>query len=220
MKKLFVWDFHGTLEKGNENASREITNKTLAKFGYARRLSKKEAIKLYGKKWYEYYEYLLPDEPHEIHLKLQESSFEWPDAEAIVAKHMKPNNHSSEVVRSIRDKGHAQVLLSNTTEHALPIFIRLAGLSEYFNKGNAFAIAAHSRDAVTTKIQVLEKFINDNNLEHHLVVIGDSLKDMELAERENAKGYFYRHAGSEINMKWPVNIKPINDLRKVLNEVL
>jgi len=77
VKKLFVWDFHGTLEKGNENASRAITNNVLAKFGHKVRLSKHDAIKLYGKKWYEYYEYLLPNEPHEVHLTLQANSFDW-----------------------------------------------------------------------------------------------------------------------------------------------
>jgi len=219
MKKLFVWDFHGTLEKGNENASQEITNEVLAKHGYKQRLSDQDSIKLYGKKWYQYYEYLLPDEPHQKHLALQADSFEWPTAEAIVAKHMKPNDHAAEVVNAIRTKGHLQVLLSNTTEYALPIFVRLAGLSEYFDASNAFAIAAHSKDAIHTKVQVLEDFIQDHKLEHNLAVIGDSLSDMELAKREHAKGYYYRHPGLAIDKDLAPNVITIHDLRDVLAEV-
>ena len=132
---------------------------------------------------------------------------------------MKPNDHAIEVVKTIEEKGHAQILLSNTTEYALPIFVRLAGFGQYFDKSNAFAIAAHSRDAVTTKIQVLEKFIQDNRLEHHLIVIGDSMKDMELAKREHAKGYFYRHPGFEIDVDWPANTEPITNLKEVLKEL-
>jgi len=133
---------------------------------------------------------------------------------------MKPNDHALEVVRTIKNKGHAQVLLSNTTEYALPIFVRLAGLSKYFDQSNAFAIPAHSRDAITTKMHVLEKYIAANQLGHHLVVIGDSPKDMALAEREHATGYFYRHPGLEMDINWPEHITPISDLRDILAEVL
>ena len=219
MKKLFVWDFHGTLEKGNEHASREITNNVLAKRGYKRQLTKSETIKLYGKKWYEYYEYLLPNESHQTHVKLQAESFEWPTAEAIVAKHIKPNDHSLEVVQTIHAAGHPQLLLSNTATYALPIFVRLAGLSDYFTDQNAIAISAHVRDVVTTKQMVMERYMAEHNLEHHLVVIGDSLKDIELAKREDAKGYLYRHPGLELEAKIPANVTKISDLREVLAEL-
>lgn len=219
MKKLFVWDFHGTLEKGNEKASQEITNKVLAIHGYRQRLDNQVNIILYGKKWYQYYEYLLPNESHITHLELQANSFGWPGAEAIVAKHMQPNDHAAEVVKTIKDAGHAQILLSNTTEHALPIFIRLAELSKYFDSSNAFAVASHSRDAVRTKANVLEEYIAANRLEHNLVVIGDSVKDMELAKIEHAKGYYYRHPGLEVETDLHQNVTTIHDLRDVLAEL-
>lgn len=37
--KLFVWDFHGFLEKDNEKAVVEITNMVLSQFDYEERLS-------------------------------------------------------------------------------------------------------------------------------------------------------------------------------------
>jgi phosphoglycolate phosphatase-like HAD superfamily hydrolase len=220
MIKLFVWDFHGTLEKGNENASREITNNVLAKNRYKQRLTKQESIKLYGNKWYKYFEYLLPQEPHDTHVRLQAESFEWPQAEVIVAKYLQPNDYAIEVIETIRAKGHAQVLLSNTTTNALPIFIRLAGLSDYFNSHNAIAISAHSRDVTTTKMEVLEKYRKTNGLsKHNLIIIGDSLKDMELATLKQAKGYYYRHPGLIREKVLPINVRPINDLRAVLDEL-
>ena len=219
MKKLFVWDFHGTLEKGNENASLEITNNVLAKHGYRQRLTKQDSINQYGKKWYQYYEYLLPDEPHETHLTLQAESFDWPEAKAIVAKHMSANDYAELVVSTINDKGHDQILLSNTAEYALPIFVRLAGLSKYFDARNAFAIAAHSRDAVRSKAGVLEEYIESKGLERNIIVIGDSMSDMKLAEREHAKGYYYRHPGLAMDVVLPRNVTPINDLRDILTEL-
>ncbi|NGX27937.1 MAG: hypothetical protein K940chlam1_00109 [Candidatus Anoxychlamydiales bacterium] len=69
--KLFVWDFHGVLEKGNDVAVIEITSSVLKKIGFKRFLTLREAKLLTGKKWYEYFAYLLPDEPLKIHLDLQ-----------------------------------------------------------------------------------------------------------------------------------------------------
>ena len=62
MKKLFVWDYHGTLEKGNDEVVLAYTNMALEEMGYERRLTREENLKLYGILWYKYFEYLLPDE--------------------------------------------------------------------------------------------------------------------------------------------------------------
>lgn len=219
MNKLFVWDFHGTLEKGNELAALEISNKALEKHGFDERFKKEDATKLYGKKWFEYFEYLLPDESHDVHVTLQQDSFEWPDAEAIVATHMLPNDHAFEVVSAIKQAGHEQILLSNTTLKALPIFVRLAGLSEFFDESNAFAVAAHSRDVKRTKYHVLDDYMRTSRAKD-IIVIGDSMNDMKLADRADAKGYLYRHKGLAVPNDLPPHITVINDLRKVLVEVV
>ena len=46
--KLFVWDLHGVLEKGNEIALLEISNIILKKFGYLEKFSIEDCIKLNG----------------------------------------------------------------------------------------------------------------------------------------------------------------------------
>jgi phosphoserine phosphatase len=77
---------------------------------------------------------------------------------------------------------------------------------------------AHSKEVVRTKAHVLEEYLATKKYED-VVVIGDSLNDMELAKMERAKGYFYRHPGQSLDVKLGMNIKPINDLREVLLEV-
>lgn len=49
MKKLFVWDFHGTLEKGNEFAAIEMSNLALAQLGFHQRFGTHHATELYGR---------------------------------------------------------------------------------------------------------------------------------------------------------------------------
>jgi len=78
--KLFVWDFHGVLESGTENTVFEISNQVLEDFGYRERFTRQENHDLFGRKWYEYYEYLLPAQNHERHMSLQQASFVMSDS--------------------------------------------------------------------------------------------------------------------------------------------
>src|SRR3990167_7653494 len=220
MKKLFVWDFHGTLEKDNEYAAIEISNYALEKLGFKEHFDRKHAVQLYGKKWYEYFEYLLPNEPHKTHVLLQETSFNWPEAEAIVAKHMKPNDHVQEVLKAIKDIGHSQIVISNTSTYALPIFLRLAGIDKFFDNTTSFAVMGHVREVKRSKADVIKEYLKSLNFKPTMVVIGDSEKDMQIAKQFGAKGYWYRHTHhpspkARKNTKFTV----INNLREVLKEV-
>src|SRR5579872_5108678 len=128
--KLFVWDFHGVLEKGNELAVIEISNKVLEDSGYKERFSQKDIFKLYGMKWYEYFEYLLPKLSHNDHLKLQQDCFTFAEKNIqIIADIIKPNNHSHEVIKKIKNAGHEQMIISNTRANDLSWFIKSVELN-------------------------------------------------------------------------------------------
>ena len=45
--KLFIWDFHGVLEKDNEHAVVEVTNQVLKEFNQDARLSLQELNLVY-----------------------------------------------------------------------------------------------------------------------------------------------------------------------------
>lgn len=55
MASLVVWDFHGTLERGNEYAVLETSNDVLEQWGYSERFTEEDAIRLYGLKWQAYF---------------------------------------------------------------------------------------------------------------------------------------------------------------------
>lgn len=74
--KLFIWDFHGVLEKDNEKAVIVISNKILEKNGFTERFSDCDINKLYGLKWYQYFKYLLPNLSTDECLKLQSDCLE------------------------------------------------------------------------------------------------------------------------------------------------
>lgn len=219
MKKLFVWDFHGTLEKGNELAVIEITNNALQKHGFVERLNEQDAITLYGLKWYEYFEFLLPNEPHETHVLLQHTCFEWPDVFKIIAKYLNPNDHALNVLARIQEAGHHQILISNTSTDALPQFVSLAKMDRFFDETNTFAVMAHAKEVKRTKAHVFEEFLENNKGYADVIVIGDSLKDTALAEAVEGKAFLYRHPELLVEKNLNARTMPISDLRDVLKEV-
>ncbi len=213
--KLFVWDFHGTLEKGNELAAGEISNKTLEAFGYSQRFTIEDGFKLYGKNWYEYFEYLLPEEPHEKHLELQAASFKCSNASPeIIAKYITPNDHAHDVLEAIKEAGHCQILISNTTPQSIKIFLNAVDMARFFPEGYVFAANGHSRAAGKIKNEILLDFLREKKFEE-IIVIGDSKKDINLID--GCVSYLYAHPGrtfraSEADYK-------IRNLREVLKEL-
>lgn len=212
--KLFVWDFHGTLEKGNEYAVLETSNIILQEHGYKEKFSQSQCQELYGKKWHEYFKYLLPNELHTKHLQLQEDCFSFSIAHPeIIAKYIELADHALEVLEIIKGK-HDQILISNTKPASLKVFMESVGISHIFPKGKSFATDAHAKNK--TKYNVLSKYLLKHNFEE-IITIGDSPGDVDLGKMVGAKTFLYTHLGQEFK-----NCEPdfrINDLREVLNFV-
>ena len=102
--KLFVWDLHGTLEQGNERAVVEMSNKIASEFGYEEQFTEEDGRRLYGLRWYEYYEYLLPNEPHERHVELQKACFDFSNTRAgsnMIAKYIMPSKNAYKILSKI-----------------------------------------------------------------------------------------------------------------------
>lgn len=215
--KLFIWDFHGVLEKGNELAVIDISNKALEELGYAVIFTRNDCDKLYGLKWWEYFQYLLPNEPREKHLALQERCFEISDnTPELVAKYIKPNDNAHKVLRAIKAKGHAQVIISNTQASALKMFLQVTGVDKFFDESTALAVDAHRPDVYKTKKDILKKYISDKNFDAY-VIIGDSSSDIALSELVGGTTYLYAHANREFK-NCSAHYK-IRDLTEILREL-
>lgn len=216
--KLFVWDLHGTLEQGNENAVVELSNIVLKRAGYSEQFSDELGRHLYGLKWFEYFENLLPSEPHERHLELQAAAFDLSNSKqgvATIASYIKPSLNSLDVLKAIHC-AHKQIVISNTVPESLPMFLRVLGMSEFFDEESALAVNQHSRDVKKTKIDVLNEYLNGKAFDE-IVVIGDSEGDMLLADSVKAKAYLYAHDGFEFRSD--KGHYKINDLKQVLVEI-
>ena len=216
MKKLFIWDFQWTLEKCNELAVREYINMSLEQEGYEKRLSDEECKMLYGKKIWEFFQYLCPNESAERCMELQGSFLKAElDHPEILMNCIKPNDGAIDVLEAIQNSSHDQFLVSNTEIHMLMPFIKSIGIERFFPEGYRFATNAHSGDQ-TTKHDVLKRFLDGKTFDQ-LVATGDSPHDLSFLEEHGGTTYLYAHPGWNFR-EYDATYK-IRDLREVLREL-
>jgi phosphoglycolate phosphatase-like HAD superfamily hydrolase len=214
--KLFVWDFHGVLEKDNDLAVLDISNHALEEAGYKERFSLEDAQQYNGLKWYEYFERLLPHLSSEKHRELQAACFRYAaDNLSVLEKHIKPNDHANEVLKKVHDAGQDQILVSNTRPSDLLWFISTVGLQSYLPETKVFGVNAHEEHG--TKKDALAQYLKGKKFDA-IIIIGDSQSDMILKDVAGGTTYFYSHP--HLTIKRAVQADYIiTDLRDVLAEL-
>jgi phosphoglycolate phosphatase-like HAD superfamily hydrolase len=207
MGKLFVWDYHGTIEKGNDKTVIEITNRVLERNGHNERLTEDKAAEWTGRHWWEYFWQLLPESPPETFSKYEAQCVaEFNAHPELMLKYIKPNDNVHEVLNSIAQK-HEQILISQVHREVLGHFIRAVGIERFFPEGRAFA----SLDEGNSKYQVLHSYLSGKTFDA-VIAIGDSPNDMI-----GTINYLYAHPGRQ-HRKCEAHHK-INNLLDILKEI-
>ena len=185
---LFVWDYHGTLEKGNERAVLELSNMALAQEGHSERFTQEHLHALYGKRWLQWFEALLPNTGAEVHAELQRVVLEidktHPD---IRRRYIRPNDNSHAVLDYL-GRAHEQIVISNC--HDIGFFLRLTEMEVQFPTWRRFATAATT--PAKSKQQLFDDYLNGKKPER-IVLIGDSPEDLSLRPADVT--YIYAHPG-------------------------
>jgi phosphoglycolate phosphatase-like HAD superfamily hydrolase len=211
--KLFVWDFHGTLEKGHEKTVVELMNAVLKENGHAAEADLVLLDNTYGRKWQKIFEELLPNETRETHLELEKKAVLFAHEHwDLVTQNIKPNDHSLDVLSKIAEHND-QILISAVGRDDLINFMKAVGVDSIFPEGKYFAVYDTDREP-TSKQQILENYLIGKQYEK-IINIGDSPGDM--IPVANSTHYLYVHAGRtfrECNPDYR-----INDLREVLKEI-
>lgn len=220
-KILFVWDFHGTLEKGNVKAVQELINRVMPMFGVDRSISLEKAIELYGLSWIDYCQAVYPEGNLELYQKMKKELQDLQWREHIVEKHIASTDHASEVLRTIKEKGHRNIILSNTSARAIQHFVQLVGLDRYID--NYIALDSHDAprqqlDVKQEKATRLADYIAGKQFKK-IIKIGDRESDISAGQTVGATTYFFRN---EFNKGHILSIQPdyeTNDLRDILREL-
>jgi phosphoserine phosphatase len=217
--KLFIWDFHGVLEKGNDNVVLEITNRALEIHGHSRQMTEKESEFLSGRLWCDYFAYLIPELHENERLLLQSTCIEiTQNSPEIFTKHVRLNDNAEQVLESIRSSQHTQILISNTQPKILDIYIELVGIEKYFPSTHRFGVdsSVHNRK---TKKDCLHEFLSLGENFDTIISIGDSPGDMDLINTPFIRGTSYLYSYPSRTHRLTQCHYKINDLRMVLQEI-
>jgi len=215
--KLFVWDFHGVLEQDNDLALIEVTNIILKKNGFKAKIDLKIRNLLYGRRWYEYFEHILPDENYSTHMDLTCQSYIYNDTHPEVStKYIKPANWAEKVLTQIQEKKHDQILISNTNTNSLNTYLNLVDLKKFFVDEKIFGTDSHRNKRPKTKFEYLQDYLIDKKFKE-IIIIGDALEEWKMADKLRAKFYQYAHEGKNFR-QCPI-CKRITDLRDILVEI-
>ena len=214
MRKLFVWDFHGVLEKGNEYAVVEVTNQVLEEFEADARLDIELCRKLYGRKWHKFFRLLCPDADEETIIAMVDRGVDISRITDVISKYIKPMDYAKEVLSKIKKAGHDNIIVSNTEPDVLKRYLDAVEIKSLVMHD----MGADSHKDVSgknSKIGLLKEFLKSKDYDE-IISIGDLDTDIELGKSIGATTYLFSQTGkfSEIDAHYK-----ISDLREVLKEL-
>lgn len=213
--KLFVWDFHGVLEKYNEYAVKEVSELVLREFGLRRPVTVQECLDLYGKKWGEYFRHFAPESEQEAIHQMVDMAVDIGLKGDIIRKHIKPNDYAHQVLETISQNGHKNLVMSNSTPEALELFLDAVGMSDMFDYKHG---ADHHRENAHEKNSKeiwLMQFLEKNQFEK-VIVIDDAFMGIEMGRNVGAVTYLFSRNGFNKTIKAD---HYISDLRDILTEI-
>ena len=221
MKILFVWDFHGTLEKDNVLAVQEILNKVMAYYRLEKKITLAETVKYYGLSCVDYFHYLHPRGNLKLWNEMKEMVRHYQKKCCIVEKYIKPADYAELVLKTIKKNKHKNIVLSNSKPFWIRYFVKLVKLENYIH--HIFGLDLHNivrknKDTSDMKYSVLKNFIKKNKFSK-IIKIGDRDSDIKAGKMMGATTYYVKN---KFNKNNKLKIKPdyiITDLREVLKEL-
>ena len=220
-KILFVWDFHGTLERDNVKAVQELVNKVLSHFKIEREISLAKTVRLYGLSWVDYFKFMYPAGNLTLWQNMKEKAEYYQLKERVVEKYIKPALNAKFVLSKIKKTGHRNIILTNTNPVWIRRFVKIVKLQKYIDHYiglDLHSISRRGQDISRVKFEALKKYINKNKFDK-IVKIGDRESDIKAGKLIGAQTYYFKN---KFNKNIKIRIKPdyiISDLRKVLKEI-
>ncbi|MDD5182071.1 MAG: HAD hydrolase-like protein [Candidatus Nanoarchaeia archaeon] len=208
---LFVWDFHGVLEKDNEYAVQAICNQVIKEFGVNNSISIEKTRELYGLSWNEYYRHLAPNVTGNIIKTMCSRSIEL--SRPVSKKYIKPMDYAKEVLSTIKSKDHTNVLLTNTEPKRAAEFAESVGLKSFFDAIIEVYDISDNMDVVRRKSDALNKYLQNKKFSK-VVNIGDKESDIKAGKSVGATTYLFTKAREKSDADYV-----ITDLREILKEL-
>ncbi|MBI2598771.1 HAD hydrolase-like protein [Candidatus Curtissbacteria bacterium] len=213
-KKLFSWDFHGTLEQGTEVGFAEILKQLAREFEVEREIDLTEVRQLFGTSMQNYLKHFFPEVNKSTHTKMLGRVPNIQTKDQITA-YLSPAPYAIEVLEKIKGTGHTNIIVSNSSPKHIGKFIEIIEIGHLIDK--IFAIDRHfskvTIDPILAKAQAIRKYAADNGFDQ-VIVIGDRKTDIDAGRMVGAITVQY------IKRDFPIDLTDADYKIKNLREVL
>ena len=217
--KVFVWDFHGTLEEGVEIGFFEILKKLAKKFKADRKITLFEVREKYGITVAEYLRFFFPKANILQIKKMMEEVAEIQNQNHL-KEYVRPAPGAIEVLSKIKKAGYENIVVSNSHPKHIEFLIDIVGMKNLISR--VFAVDRHyshrKQNPTKEKVKIFKMIIKQKNLKaRQLITIGDKATDVNAGILAGGTTYQYLHKGFPIDGT-EADYK-IHDLREILGEI-
>src|SRR3989338_5017278 len=122
MRKLFAWDFHGTLEQGIEVGFAQILRDLAKSIDYPVKIELEEVRRLYGLSILDYLKHFFPKLTNEEIVKLR-GKIRTRQNREYIKKHIRPAPFVHKVLTQIKKAGHKNIVVSTSSEQHIKRFL-------------------------------------------------------------------------------------------------
>src|SRR3972149_8153024 len=191
--KLFVWDFHGTLEEGVEVGFFEILKKIAKKNKADRKITLRQVREKYGITVADYLRYFFPKANTSQIKKMMEEVAKIQNQNHL-KKYVRAAPQAIEVLSKIKKAGYENIVVSNSHPKHIKFLIAIVGMKNLVSR--VFAVDRHysykKQDPIKEKVKIFKMIIKQKNLkDKQLITIGDKASDVNAGILAQATTYQY-----------------------------
>lgn len=190
-KKVFIWDFHGTLETGTVFILTEIANKLLEENGSTQRYTPDEFAGIPSFSWNTFFRKHFPDCSQEEVNTIAREAYNENRFAYLMDKYSQPRPGALSVLQAVKASGGVNVVVSHSRQDKLEYYLSHVGLIHVINEyyGVDDGTVASWEDVLKKKVLVIKKILAQHSSAHSYGV-GDSDTDFYAAQSSGID-YFY-----------------------------
>ena len=190
--KLFIWDFHGTLEIGTLDVLTGIANNLLQENGSNKKYSTKEFAELESFSWRTFFASNLPNlDPKQISA-IAEEAYNEKRFGKLIEQYSRPNDGTLDLLKRIKEDGGINIIVSNSRQDKLGFYISHIGIEHFIDEyyGMDDGTIKSGQDVLKKKVDTIKSILHAHQ-GCDVYITGDAEIDFIAARLVPVTGIFW-----------------------------
>lgn len=191
-KRIFLWDFHGTLETGTLFVLTEIANTLFKEYGSDKKYTSDEFAKTPSFSWITFFQTHFPDFSSQRIKTISQSAYDENRFSHLLEKHSRVRPEADKVLQFIKDAGGVNVVVSHSRQDKLAHYIKHVGLDSYVDQyyGIDDGTIMSQQDVLKRKTAKIKEILNQYP-DHVSFAVGDTERDFHAARSAGIERFYW-----------------------------